>query len=275
MIHPTAVIYPGAVLGSNVTIGPYSIIGDKVVLGDDCQIGPHVTIEGNTNIGPGAKIFQFASIGAPPQDLSYKGEETKVEIGAGVIIREYVTIHRGTVRGRGATIIGPHSYLMAYCHVAHDCILGPGVIMANSAHLGGHIDIGERAILGGVVAVHQFVRIGDFALVGGVSGVAKDVPPYTLASGSRIYLYGLNDLGLRRNGFSTQTILQLKRAFKIAFRSSLRIQDAAEKIRTEMAGTPEAVKFADFLVTSKRGMARVSLSRHSFRTNSAWKRLES
>ena len=217
MIHPTAVIYPGAVLGNNVTIGPYSTIGDKVVLGDDCQIGPHVTIEGNTNIGPGAKVFQFASIGGPPQDLSYKGEETKVEIGAGVIIREYVTIHRGTVRGRGATIIGPHSYLMAYCHVAHDCILGPGVIMANSAHLGGHIDIGERAILGGVVAVHQFVRIGDFALVGGVSGVAKDVPPYTLASGSRIYVYGLNDLGLRRNGFSTSNHFAAKKSFQNRF----------------------------------------------------------
>ena len=274
MIHPTAVIHPGAVLGANISIGPYSIIGEKVVLGDGCEIGPHVTIQGNTTIGPGTKVFQFASIGAAPQDLSYKGEETKVEIGSGVIIREYVTIHRGTVRGRGATIIGANSYLMAYCHVAHDCILGSGVIMANSAHLGGHIDIGERAILGGVVAVHQFVRIGDFAIVGGLSGVAKDVPPYTLASGPRIYVYGLNDVGLRRNGFSTQTILDLKRAFKIAFRSSLRIQEAAEKIRTEMAGTPEAVKFADFLVTSRRGMARVSMGRHSFKANSAWKKLE-
>jgi UDP-N-acetylglucosamine acyltransferase len=275
MIHPTAVIHPGAELGDNVSVGPYSIIGEKVVLGDGCEIGPHVTIEGNTTIGPGTRVFQFASIGAAPQDFSYKGEETRVEIGAGAIIREYVTIHRGTVRGRGATIIGPNSYLMAYCHVAHDCILGSGVIMANSAHLGGHIDIGERAILGGVVAVHQFVRIGDCAIVGGLSGVAKDVPPYTLASGPRIYVYGLNDVGLRRNGFPTQTILRLKRAFKIAFRSSLRIQEAAEKIRTEMADTPEAIKFADFLVTSRRGMARVSLSRHSFRTNSAWKKLGS
>ncbi len=266
MIHPTVIVDPGAVIGENVTIGPYSVIGDKVVIGDGCEIGPHVTIEGNTTIGVGTRVFQFASIGAPPQDLSYRGEDTRVEIGNRVIIREYVTIHRGTVRGRGVTIIGDDSYLMAYCHVAHDCILGPGVIMANSAHLGGHIDIGTRAILGGVVAVHQFVRVGEYALVGGVSGVAKDVPPYTLASGARIYVYGLNDVGLRRNGFPSRTILQLKRAFKIAFRSSLKISDAAEKIRTEMADIPEAVKFADFLVTSRRGMARVSMSRHYFRT---------
>jgi len=181
-------------------------------------------------------------------------------------VREYVTIHRGTVRGRGCTIIGDDCYLMAYCHVAHDCQLGDGVVMANSAHLGGHIDIGQRAILGGIVAVHQFVRVGEFALVGGVSGVAKDVPPYTLASGARIYVYGLNEVGLRRNGFSRDTIRCLKRAFKIAFRSSLGMAQAVEKIRAEMPAVPEALKFADFLATSRRGTARVSLSRHSFRT---------
>jgi UDP-N-acetylglucosamine acyltransferase len=181
------------------------------------------------------------------------------------MVREYVTIHRGTVRGRGATIIGDDCYLMSYCHVAHDCTLGQGVIMANSAHLGGHIEIGTRAILGGIVAVHQFVRVGEYALVGGVSGVAKDVPPYTLASGSRIYVYGLNEVGLRRNGFARETIRQLKRAFKIAFRSSLKVEQAVQKIRAEMMHTPEALRFADFLASSKRGTARVSLSRHTFR----------
>ncbi len=265
MIHPTAVVHPGAVLGDNVSIGPYAVVGKRAVIGDNCEIGPHVTIEGKTTIGNGSRIFQFACIGGPPQDLSYRGEETRVDIGTRVIVREYVTIHRGTMRGKGATVIGDDSYLMAYCHVAHDCTLGSGVIMANSAHLGGHIEIGTRAILGGVVAVHQFVRVGEFALVGGVSGVAKDVPPYTLASGARIYVYGLNEVGLRRNGFSPGTILDLKRAFKIAFRSGLRIEEAAEKIRSQMGGTPEAVRFADFLVTSRRGMARVSLSRHTFR----------
>jgi UDP-N-acetylglucosamine acyltransferase len=265
MIHPTAVVDPDARIGSGVSIGAFSVIGEGVTLGDGCVIGPHVTIEGETTLGPECRISQFAAIGGAPQDLSYRGEPTKVEIGARVNIREYVTVHRGTVRGRGTTVIGDNCYLMAYCHVAHDCLLGDGVIMANSAHLGGHIELGRNAILGGVVAVHQFVRVGEFALVGGVSGVAKDVPPYTLASGSRIYVYGLNEVGLRRNNFSRDTILKLKRSFKIAFRSGLTMEAAAQRIRSEMHDTPEALRFAEFLVTSRRGMARVSLSRHTFR----------
>ncbi|AFM25777.1 acyl-ACP--UDP-N-acetylglucosamine O-acyltransferase [Desulfomonile tiedjei] len=265
MIHSMAVVHPGAVIGDGVSIGPYTVVGPNVVIGEGCEIGPHVVVEGHTTIGPHTRISQFASIGGPPQDFSYRGEETKVKIGARVIIREYVTIHRGTVRGKGETIVGDESYLMAYCHVAHDCILGNGVVMANSAHLGGHIELGERAILGGLVAVHQFVRVGEFALVGGVSGVAKDVPPYTLASGARIYVYGLNEVGLRRNGFSPETIRHLKRAFKLAFRSSLRVEQAVEKIRAEMGHSPQALRFAEFLATSRRGTARVSLSRHAFR----------
>jgi len=265
MIHPAAIVHPGASIGDAVSIGPFSVIGENVVIHEGCQIGPHVTIDGHTTIGPQTRIFQFASIGGAPQDFSYRGEETRVEIGARVIVREYVTIHRGTARGRQATVIGDDCYLMAYCHVAHDCILGDGVIMANSAHLGGHIEIGTRAILGGIVAVHQFVRVGEYALVGGVSGVAKDVPPYTLASGARIYVYGLNEVGLRRNRFPRETILKLKRAFKIAFRSSLRVEQAVEKIRAEMPDVPEALRFAEFLATSRRGTARVSLSRHAFR----------
>ncbi|MGD9818808.1 MAG: acyl-ACP--UDP-N-acetylglucosamine O-acyltransferase [Desulfomonilaceae bacterium] len=266
MIHPTAVIHPGAVIAHNVSIGAYSIIGGNVAIAEGCEIGPHVVIEGHTTIGSGVKISQFASIGAAPQDLSYRGEYTTVVIGDRVNIREYVTVHRGTFKGKKTTVIGDDCYLMAYCHVAHDCILGKGVIMANSAHLGGHIEIGDRAILGGIVAVHQFVRVGEYALVGGVSGVAKDVPPYTLASGARIYVYGLNEVGLRRNGFSSSTIRVLKQAFKLAFRSSLRVDEAVAKIRREMYETPEAMKFADFLASSKRGTARVSLSKHSFRT---------
>jgi UDP-N-acetylglucosamine acyltransferase len=265
MIHPTAVIHPNARIGEGVTIGPFTVVGEHVTIGDGSIIGPHVVIEGHTSIGEQARISQFASIGGPPQDFSYRGEDTKVVIGARVMVREYVTVHRGTVRGRGGTFIGDDCYLMAYCHVAHDCTLGNGVVMANSAHLGGHIEVGEKAILGGIVAVHQFVRVGEYALVGGVSGVAKDVPPYTLASGARIYVYGLNEVGLRRNGFARPTISQLKRAFKIAFRSGLSVERAVEKIRNEMSDIPEALRFADFLKTSKRGTARVSLSRHSFR----------
>ncbi|MFH0822959.1 MAG: acyl-ACP--UDP-N-acetylglucosamine O-acyltransferase [Pseudomonadota bacterium] len=265
MIHPTAVVAPGATLGKDVGIGAYSVIGEQVTLGDGCRIGPHVVVEGHTTIGAHTVIHQFASIGGPPQDLSYQGEDTLVEIGERAVVREYVTIHRGTVRGKGLTRIGHRCFLMAYCHVAHDCILGDGVIMANSAHLGGHIEIGRNAILGGVVAVHQFVRVGEYALVGGVSGVAKDVPPYTLASGARIYLYGLNEVGLRRHGFSRDTISCLKKAFKTAFRSGLPISEAAMKIRAEMPDVHEALAFADFISSSRRGMARVSLSRYHFR----------
>lgn len=265
MIHPTAIIHPDASLGENVSVGPYSIVEENVVIGDGCRIGPHVTITGHTTIGRDTRISQFASIGGPPQDMSYKDEPTRVEVGSRVMVREYVTIHRGTVRGRGETVVGDGSFLMAYCHVAHDCILGKGVIMANSAHLGGHIEIGDNAILGGIVAVHQFVRVGEYALVGGVSGVAKDVPPYTLASGARIYVYGLNEVGLRRHRFPRETIRMLKRAFKIAFRSSLHVSQAVDKIRAEMSDCPQALKFADFLATSKRGTARVSLSRHTFK----------
>jgi UDP-N-acetylglucosamine acyltransferase len=266
MIHPTAIVHPGARIGRDVSIGPYSVIGKDVEIGDECELGPHVVIEGRTTIGRNTLISQFASIGGPPQDFSYKNEDTEVRIGERVRIREYVTIHRGTPRGGGQTVIGDDCYLMAYCHVAHDCILGNGVVMANSAHLGGHIQIGQKAILGGIVAVHQFVRVGEYALVGGVSGVAKDVPPYTLASGARIYVYGLNEVGLRRNGFSRETIICLKRAFRIAFRTSLRIEEAVERIRAEMADVPQAMIFADFLISSRRGMARVSLSRHAFRS---------
>lgn len=266
MIHHTALIHPKAIIGSDVEIGPYSIIGEHVSIGDRTTIGCHVVIEGHTQLGVDCRISQFASIGGAPQDLSYQNEPTTVRIGDRVRIREYVTVHRGTVRGKGTTEIGDDSYLMAYCHVAHDCILGHGVIMANSAHLGGHIEVGNRAILGGIVAVHQFVRIGEFALVGGSSGVAKDVPPYTLASGSRIYVYGLNEVGLRRNGFSRETIRALKMAFKIAFRSGLTVSEAVVRIKSEMGNIPQAVIFADFLSSSKRGTARVSLSRHAFRS---------
>lgn len=259
-IHPTAVVDPSAKLGADVTIGPYAVVGKDVTLGDRCNIGPHVTVEGVTTIGADSMVHQFASIGGPPQDFSYRGEDTRVEIGEKVTVREYVTIHRGTAKGLGKTVIGDGCFLMAYCHVAHDCRLGAGVVMANSAHLGGHIEVGEKAILGGVVAVHQFARVGEFSLVGGVSGVSKDVPPYTLANGPRIYIYGLNEVGLRRNGFSRDTILKLKKAFKIAFRSSLKVSQAVEKIRTELHDSKEALRFAEFLVTSNRGIAKPHIS---------------
>ncbi len=266
MIHPTAIIETGAQIGDDVSIGAYSIIGAKAVIGNGCEIGHHVTIEGNTVIGSNTVISQFAAIGGPPQDLSYRGEDTRLVIGDRVRIREFVTVHRGTVKGGALTGIGDDCFLMAYCHVAHDCKLGQGVIMANCSHLGGHIELGERAILGGIVAVHQFVRVGEYALVGGQSGAAKDVPPYSLASGPRVHLYGLNEVGLRRNGFPRETIRELKKAFKTAFRSGLKMAEAVERIRADSPDSREALIFADFLSSSKRGIARVSLSRHAFRT---------
>jgi UDP-N-acetylglucosamine acyltransferase len=259
MIHSTAVVANTAVLGDNVSIGAYTVIGDHVVIGDDCEIGPHVSVEGATTIERGCQIYPYASIGGAPQDLSYKGEATRVVLGENTRVREYVTVHRGTAKGGGLTSIGKGSFLMAYCHVAHDCILGPDVIMANSAHLGGHIELGKKAIIGGMVAVHQFSRVGEFALVGGVSGVSKDIPPYTLAAGVRAQLYGLNRVGLTRNGFPRETISALKKAYRIAFRSTLRSVEAAQKIKQELSHAPEAVTFADFILSSKRGVARGAL----------------
>lgn len=260
MIHPTAVVAASAELGKDISIGAFTVIGEKVVIGDNCHIGSHVTIEGNTTLEAECEVYPYAAIGGAPQDLSYSGEETKVIIGEKTRVREYVTVHRGTKKGGGLTNIGKGSFLMAYCHVAHDCILGPGVIMANSAHLGGHIELGKKAIIGGMVAVHQFARVGEFALVGGVSGVSKDIPPYTLAAGVRAQLYGLNRVGLRRNGFSQETISTLKRAYRMAFRSTLRYSEAAEIMKKEMSHVPEAILFADFLLSSKRGVAKSSLS---------------
>jgi UDP-N-acetylglucosamine acyltransferase len=259
MIHPTAVVAASAVLGDDVSIGAFTVIGDNVVIGDNCEIGAHVCVEGNTSIEKGCQIYPYAAIGGPPQDLSYRGEDTKVILGENTRVREYVTVHRGTVKGGGLTSIGKGGFLMAYCHVAHDCILGPGVIMANSAHLGGHIELGKKAIIGGMVAVHQFSRVGEFALVGGVSGVSKDIPPFTLAAGVRAQLYGLNRVGLSRNGFPKETISALKKAYRMAFRSSLRYSEAAHKIKEQMAHIPEAITFADFLLSSKRGVAKGSL----------------
>lgn len=265
MIHPTAIVHPGARLGANVRIGAYSIIGEHVEIGEGCELASHVTVDGHTVIGKECTFHPYAAIGGPPQDFSYGGEETRTEIGDRVTAREYVTIHRGTVRGRGVTTVGDDCFLMAYCHVAHDCRLEPGVVMANSAHLGGHIEVGTKAIIGGVVAVHQFARVGEYALVGGMSAVAKDVPPYCLGTGVRINLYGLNEVGLRRNGFERETIRNLKKAFKAALRSQLTVKEGAAKIREELSHSPEALRFAEFLETTRRGIARVSLRGHRFR----------
>ncbi len=257
MIHPTAIIHPGAKLGPGVSIGPYTVIGEEVEIGPECEIHSHVVIEGRTKIGARNKIFPFVSIGAPPQHLKYGGEPTRVEIGDGNIIREYVTINRGTVLDKGVTKIGNGCFLMAYVHVAHDCILHDGVIMANAATLGGHVEIGERAILGGLVAVHQFCRIGPLAFIGGASGVNKDIPPFTMARGNPARLYGLNLVGLRRAGLRPEAIEALRQAFRILFKSSLPLKEALARVREEVSSLEELEILLSFIQSSQRGVPRL------------------
>ena len=256
MIHPTAIISSQAKIGQDVTIGPYSIIGDHVTIGDGTQIMSHVVIDPYVEIGSNCRIFQYAAIGAAPQAVKFKDEETWVKIGNGCIIREFVTIHRGTASGGRLTQIGDQCLLMAYTHVAHDCKVGRNVVMSNAATLAGHISIGDHASIGGLVAVHQFVRIGEYAFVGGKSALVKDVPPYVLAAGDRATLHGLNQVGLKRHGFSPQVISQLKKAFRLIFRIGLTLNEAIERVGAEVEPTAEVKNFIEFIKSSERGITR-------------------
>ncbi len=257
MIHPTAVIDPGAEIDSDVEIGPYAVIAGDVRIHAGTVIGSHVTIDQFTTIGPDCRIFQHAAIGAVPQALKYEGEKTFVKVGRGTIIREFVTIHRGTGFGGGITEIGEENFLMAYAHIAHDCFTGRKVIFANAASLGGHIRIGDFATLGAFVAVHQFARIGDYAFIGAVSGVSKDIPPYVLASGTpRAKLHGLNIVGLKRHGLGPKAFLPLKRAYRIIFRLGLTLNEAIERVVAEVDQTPEVVNLIEFIKSSERGISR-------------------
>jgi UDP-N-acetylglucosamine acyltransferase len=260
MIHPTAIIDPGASLGEGVEVGAYAMVGPRVTLGDGCRIGSHAVIESHAKVGKGTRVSSFASIGAPPQDLKFAGEETWVEIGEGCTIREYVTVNRATAAGGGVTRVGNGVLLMAYCHVAHDCHVGDRVIVANAATLGGHVEIGEKAIIGGLVGVHQFVRIGSFAMVGALSGLPLDIPPYVTAVVGRGQkgrgLYGLNLIGLRRSGFPEETIAELKKAYRILFRSGLPMQEALARSEEDTVPLPDVRHLLDFIRSSKRGVQR-------------------
>jgi UDP-N-acetylglucosamine acyltransferase len=257
MIHPAAIVDPTAEIGPGVEIGPYSVIEKEVSVGEATRIGPHVVIRQGTRIGKGCRIFQFASIGEAPQYLGYKGEKTFLEIGDHNIIREFVTLHRGTVRGGGKTLIGNHNFFMAYSHVAHDCRIGNQVVLANGAALGGHILIEDHATIGGLSAVHQFCQIGTHAFVSGLTGVPLDIPPYMLAAGNRARLYGLNTVGLKRYNFSEETLRALKKAYRIIFRSALALEKALLKIREdEISRCPEVQHLLDFIHHSKRGLSR-------------------
>jgi UDP-N-acetylglucosamine acyltransferase len=257
MIHPTAVIDPKAEIGEGVEIGPFSVVEKDVSIGEETKVGPHVIIQEGTKIGKGCRVFQFASIGEAPQFLGYKGEKTFLQIGDRNIIREFVTLHRGTAKGGGKTVIGNDNYFMAYSHVAHDCQVGNQVMMANGATLGGHILIEDHAIIGGLSAVHQFCRIGTHAILSGLTGVSQDVPPYMMAAGSRAKLYGLNSVGLKRHQFSEEEIKALKKAYRIIFRSGLTLERAMKAVEEDdIFQIPEVRHLLEFIQHSKRGICR-------------------
>lgn len=255
-IHSTAIVHKNARLDEGVEIGPYSVIGEHVTVGTGTKIASHVLIEGWTTIGARNRIFPFSSIGTAPQDIGYRNEETYVVIGNDNVIRECATVHRATTKADKKTEIGNGNYLMAYSHVAHDCKLGNNIIMANSAGLAGHIVIEDHAILGGIVGVHQHVRIGAYAMIGGQSAIVQDIPPYVSAAGNRAQLYGLNTIGLKRRGFSDQTINSLKKAYKIIFRSGMTLDEALDKVAGEFSDSREVCYFVDFMRNSKRGITR-------------------
>ena len=257
MIDERAVIDPGAVIGKNVEIGPYSVIGPDVVIGDDSWIGPHVVIKGPTKIGRSNRIYQFASVGEDPQDKKYTGnEQSALEIGDGNLIREYCSINRGTEGGGGKTVIGNDNWIMAYVHIAHDCIVGNSTIFSNNATLAGHITIDDYVILGGFTAIHQFCHIGKHCFTAGLSMVGKDVPPFLMVAGDRAKPIGLNREGLKRHGFTRETIDSLRKVYKIVYRNGLTTQQALEGIE-DLASQSEAVReFSDFIEKSSRGIIR-------------------
>ena len=255
-IHPTAIIHPKAQLGPGVSVGPFAVIQEHVTIGARTSIGAHCVVEGRTTIGEECEIFTGAVIGSIPQDLKYRGEETVLVIGDRNKIREYVTMNLGTEDGGGKTIIGSDGFFMAYSHVAHDCVIGNHVIIANSVALAGHITVEDRAIIGGLVGVHQFVRIGTLAFIGGCSRVAQDVPPYATVVGYPAKVFGLNSEGLRRAEIAEDAKQSLHRAFRILFHSQLSMSHALEQAARDVPSTPELAHLLRFIRDSKRGICR-------------------
>lgn len=254
-IHPTAVVHPWARIGAGVKIGPYSVIGEQVVLGDGCVVGTNVLIEGNTTVGKNNTFFHGASIGTAPQDLKYSGEATRLEIGDGNTFREFVTVNTATELG-GSTVIGSGCLVMAYAHVAHNCVIGNEVILANSVNLAGHVEVDDFATLGGVTPVHQFVHIGRYAFVGGGSRLEQDVPPFLKVAGSPPRVYGVNSIGLERRGFSAERRAGVKKLYKLLYRSNLNVSQVIDHLGNGYAGDPDADTLSQFLRRSKRGITK-------------------
>ncbi|MCC2618176.1 acyl-ACP--UDP-N-acetylglucosamine O-acyltransferase [Aestuariibacter halophilus] len=256
MIHETALIDPSARLAEDVQVGPYSVIGPDVEIGAGTVIESHVVIKGPTTIGRGNHFFQFGSIGEQCQDKKYAGEPTRLVIGDNNVFRESVTIHRGTVQDSSLTQIGSNNLLMAYVHVAHDCMVGDNNIFANNATLAGHVHVGDYVILGGMTGVHQFCHIGSHSFAGVNSVVLRDIPPYVMVGGTETTPHGINSEGLRRRGFSKEAILQIRRAYKILYRSGNRAEEAVQQLNAMADETPEVKIMADFVAQSSRGIIR-------------------
>ena len=252
-IHPTAIVHDGAEIGADVEIGPFAIVGENCRIGDGCVIAARATLERNVILGAGVKVGIGTVLGGDPQDLKFKGELTTVEIGEGTTIREYTTINRGTTQSYKTTV-GKGCFIMSYVHLAHDCHVGDGVILVNSVQLAGHVSVGDKAIIAGQSAAHQFVKIGQYSFVGGCSRISQDVPPYIKAVGNPIKLYGLNSVGLQRNNFPDEVVRELKRAYRLFFRSELNVTQAKERAATELKPFPEVQELLRFVEESGRGV---------------------
>jgi UDP-N-acetylglucosamine acyltransferase len=252
-IHPTALVDASAEIGADVEIGPFAIVGENCRIGDGCVIAARATLERNVILGDGVKVGIGTVLGGDPQDLKFKGELTTVEIGDGTTIREYTTINRGTTQSYKTTV-GKGCFIMSYVHLAHDCHIGDGVILVNSVQLAGHVTVGDKAIVAGQSAAHQFVKIGQYAFVGGCSRISQDVPPYIKAVGNPIKLYGLNSVGLQRNNFPEDVVRELKRAYRLFFRSELNVSQAKERAAAELKPFPEVQELLRFVEESGRGV---------------------
>jgi UDP-N-acetylglucosamine acyltransferase len=255
MIHPTAIIHANAQVPSSCHIGPYCVIGEHVKIGDHCQLHSHVVIDGHTTLGRGNEIFPFASIGLKTQDLKWKGGVTRTEIGDKNTFREYVTIHSATADGE-VTSVGSGNHILAYCHLAHNVVVGNNVIMSNVATLAGHVMVEDHAVIGGLAAIHQFCRIGAYSIIGGCSKVVQDVPPYMLADGNPATTRTINKVGLERNNISEEAQGALKQAYKILFREKLTIPNALAKIESDLPSLPEIKHLCDFIRKSERGISK-------------------
>lgn len=252
-IHPTAIVSPDADIGADVEIGAFAIVGEGCTIGDGSVIAPRATLERNVMLGPAVKVGIGTILGGPPQDLKFAGEETTVEIGEGTVIREYATVNRGTSHSF-KTSVGRHCLLMSYVHIGHDCRIGNNVILSNVVQLAGHVTIEDKAIISGLSAVHQFARIGRHSFIGGMSRVSKDIPPFLKAVGNPVRLYGLNTIGLQRSGMDDATIRELKRAYRLFFRSDLNVTQAIESAQTELEPLAEVKELIRFVEASERGV---------------------